>query len=392
VRGKEDPYAKIGTVNDRTQASVKGEYVKALDNINFEVKKGEVLGIIGKNGAGKSTLLKIISQITAPTTGSVKAKGRVASLLEVGTGMHPEMTGRENVYLNGTILGMKKREIDLKFDEIMDFAGCAKYADTPVKRYSSGMKVRLGFAVAAFLEPEILIVDEVLAVGDAEFQKKAIGKMQDVSSGEGRTVLFVSHNMASIKTLCDIAILIECGRISSKGAAEDVINQYLQEYTISTSNGIDRLKLAQCSVEGFKFTGISVEGKNNRIFSGGPLTIKIEYESYKRIISPAVVIYFKDEYDTEIFRFSSFPISGFVIDNLFDKGCLTLKIREIPLVAGRYKLDVGFLRAQVEFYFRVKDILVIEVEKNDVYNSGFELDRSRGIIWTYHKWGHERTE
>jgi lipopolysaccharide transport system ATP-binding protein len=235
VRGKEDPFAKVGTINDRAQKSGTNEYVKALSNINFEVKKGEVLGIIGKNGAGKSTLLKVISQITAPTTGSIKAKGRIASLLEVGTGMHPEMTGKENVYLNGTILGMTRREIDKKFDEIMDFAGCAKYADTPVKRYSSGMKVRLGFAVAAFLEPEILIVDEVLAVGDAEFQKKAIGKMQDISSGEGRTVLFVSHNMASVKALCHSAVVLKSGLLEHKGLVQMIIDQYLNDMALDSN-------------------------------------------------------------------------------------------------------------------------------------------------------------
>lgn len=226
MRGKEDPFAKIGSTNDRTQASKKGEYVKVLDDINFEVKRGEVLGVIGKNGAGKSTLLKVISQITSPTSGSIRAKGRIASLLEVGTGMHPEMTGKENVYLNGTILGMTKKEIDSKFYEIMEFAGCAKYEETPVKRYSSGMKVRLGFAVAAFLEPEILIVDEVLAVGDADFQRKAIGKMQDISSSDGRTVIFVSHNMGSVSQLCNRAIFLENGRIKSMGKTDIIINEY----------------------------------------------------------------------------------------------------------------------------------------------------------------------
>jgi lipopolysaccharide transport system ATP-binding protein len=189
IRGKEDPFAKVGHINDRTQKAEKGEYVWALKDINFEVKQGEVLGIIGKNGAGKSTLLKILSRVTAPTAGEVKIKGRVSSLLEVGTGFHPELTGRENIYMNGTIHGMRRREVKAKLDEIVDFAGVAKYLDTPVKRYSSGMTVRLGFAVAAFLEPEILIVDEVLAVGDAEFQKKAIGKMEEVSKEGGRTVL-----------------------------------------------------------------------------------------------------------------------------------------------------------------------------------------------------------
>jgi len=212
IRGKEDPYLKIGETNDR---STKGEseYVWALRDINFEVRRGEVLGIIGKNGAGKSTLLKILSRVASPTTGSIKTKGRIASLLEVGTGFHGEMTGRENIYLNGAILGMTKKEITSKIDEIIEFSGCERYIDTPVKRYSSGMTVRLAFAVAAFLEPDILIVDEVLAVGDAEFQKKAIGKMQDISSGEGRTVLFVSHNMAAISELCNRAIIIENGEI-----------------------------------------------------------------------------------------------------------------------------------------------------------------------------------
>ncbi|HMQ45495.1 MAG TPA: ABC transporter ATP-binding protein, partial [Mariniflexile sp.] len=210
IRGKEDPYLKIGDTNDRT---TKGEssYVWALKAINFEVKRGEVLGIIGENGAGKSTLLKILSRVTTPTTGEIKFGGRVASLLEVGTGFNGEMTGRENIYLNGAILGMTKKEITSKLDEIIDFSGCERYIDTPVKRYSSGMTVRLAFAVAAFLEPEILIIDEVLAVGDAEFQKKAIGKMQDISRGEGRTVLFVSHNMAAVKSLCTRAILLENG-------------------------------------------------------------------------------------------------------------------------------------------------------------------------------------
>ena len=200
ILGQEDPYLKIGDVNDRA-SKANSDYVWALRDIDFKVEEGDVVGIIGKNGAGKSTLLKLLSKVTAPTIGTICARGRIASLLEVGTGFHGEMTGRENIYMNGAILGMTKAEIDRKMDEIIDFSGCEKYIDTPVKRYSSGMTVRLGFAVAAFLDPEILVVDEVLAVGDAEFQKKAIGKMKDVSQGQGRTVLFVSHNMASIRSL-----------------------------------------------------------------------------------------------------------------------------------------------------------------------------------------------
>src|SRR5574344_763502 len=227
VRGKEDPFLRIGETNDRTQKG-NSDFVWALRDISFNVEQGDVVGIIGKNGAGKSTLLKILSRVTSPTVGSIKVKGRIASLLEVGTGFHPEMTGRENIYMNGSIMGMTKAEINSKFDEIVDFAGVEKYVDTPVKRYSSGMIVRLGFAIAAHLEPEILVVDEVLAVGDAEFQKKAIGKMQDVSKGEGRTVLFVSHNMAAVKSLCSKGIVLKNGCSEYMGDTRDAINNYLE--------------------------------------------------------------------------------------------------------------------------------------------------------------------
>jgi len=225
--GKENPTFKLAENNERSQKST-SNYVWALKDINFEVEKGEVLGIIGKNGAGKSTLLKILSKVTSPSTGSIKIKGRIASLLEVGTGFHPELTGKENMYLNGHILGMTKKEIDRKFDEIVDFAGIERYLDTPVKRYSSGMYVRLAFAVAAHLEPEILIVDEVLAVGDIEFQKKAIGKMQEVSKGDGRTVIFVSHSMDTIERLCNKSILLSNGTVSNYGLTKNVISDYLK--------------------------------------------------------------------------------------------------------------------------------------------------------------------
>ncbi len=226
ILGKEDPFLKVGSVNDRSTAA-DSDYVWALKDIDFKVEQGDVVGIIGKNGAGKSTLLKLLSKVTAPTTGEIRARGRIASLLEVGTGFNGEMTGRENIYMNGAILGMTKREIDGKIDEIIDFSGCERYIDTPVKRYSSGMTVRLGFAVAAHLDPEILVVDEVLAVGDAEFQKKAIGKMQDVSRGEGRTVLFVSHNMESVKNLCKSGVILENGKVAYRGEIVDCVNRYL---------------------------------------------------------------------------------------------------------------------------------------------------------------------
>lgn len=225
VMGKEDPTAKVGVANRLD--TVDGSYVWALRDINMEICDGEVLGIVGKNGAGKSTMLKLLSRVTAPTTGNIKVKGRIASLLEVGTGFHPELSGRENIYLNGAILGMTKKEISSKFDEIVDFSGVRKYVDTPVKRYSSGMYVRLAFAVAAHLEPEILIVDEVLAVGDAEFQKKAIGKMQDVSRS-GRTVLFVSHNLTAVEQLCTKGVLMQNGMLKMEGKVHDITSAYKQ--------------------------------------------------------------------------------------------------------------------------------------------------------------------
>jgi len=226
IRGKEDPFLKIGEVNDRTTKGTTG-VVWSLKDINFEIQQGDAVGIIGRNGAGKSTLLKLLSRVTAPTTGKIKVKGRIASLLEVGTGFHPELTGRENIFLNGAILGMRKKEIARKFDEIVDFAGIERYIDTPVKRYSSGMYVRLAFAVAAYLESEILIVDEVLAVGDAEFQKKCLGKIGEVSKGEGRTVLFVSHNMVSIQQLCLFSILMSNGQLLAQGNTKHILREYL---------------------------------------------------------------------------------------------------------------------------------------------------------------------
>lgn len=232
VRGKDDPYLKIGEANDRTTKG-DSDYVWSLKDINFEINQGDAVGIIGRNGAGKSTLLKLLSRVTQPTTGNFKVKGRIASLLEVGTGFNPEMTGRENIYLNGAILGMRRFEITQKFDEIVAFSGVEKYIDTPVKRYSSGMYVRLAFAVAAHLESEILIVDEVLAVGDAEFQKKCLGKMGDVSKGEGRTVLFVSHNMAAVKQLCSQGILLNKGTNIFQGGVEEAVNRYLSFESMS---------------------------------------------------------------------------------------------------------------------------------------------------------------
>ncbi len=283
VRGKEDPYLKIGEINDRSQKA-HSDYVWALKDITFDVKQGEVLGIIGKNGAGKSTLLKILSRVTSPTTGTIKAKGRIASLLEVGTGFHPEMTGRENIYMNGAIMGMTKAEITRKLDEIVDFAGIEKYIDTPTKRYSSGMTVRLGFAIAAHLEPEILIVDEVLAVGDAEFQKKAIGKMKDVSKGEGRTVLFVSHNMSAVQSLCSRGVILANGTMKDAGNIDYIIDQYLSENAdnMERSKHIEFEDILDMSDKPAQFKSVGILNDNPILYNDN-ITIQLSIKAKTEI-------------------------------------------------------------------------------------------------------------
>ena len=281
VRGKEDPFLKLGEVNDRTQKGI-SDFVWALKDVSFDLNQGDVLGIIGKNGAGKSTLLKILSRTTSPTTGSYKVKGRIASLLEVGTGFHPELSGRENIFLNGAILGMTKSEIKSKFDEIVDFSGVERYIDTPVKRYSSGMYVRLAFGVAAHLESEILIVDEVLAVGDQEFQDKCIGKMKNVSSN-GRTVIFVSHNMGAVKQLCTSAMLMHNGSITASGSTQNIINTYFSNDDKLLNDGIvpRDFKRAYNSGQGYIDKVIT---KNNthhiksNFFFKEQLSVKLEFE------------------------------------------------------------------------------------------------------------------
>ncbi|MEY4293004.1 MAG: hypothetical protein RIQ61_1402 [Bacteroidota bacterium] len=274
--GKEDPFLKIGESNDRSKKGA-SDIVYSLKDINFEIEQGDAVGIIGRNGAGKSTLLKILSRVTTPTTGRINIKGRVASLLEVGTGFHPELTGRENIYLNGAILGMRKKEIDRKLEEIIDFSGVERYIDTPVKRYSSGMYVRLAFAVAAHLESEILIVDEVLAVGDAEFQKKCLGKMGEVSKGEGRTVLFVSHNMEAVKSLCNKAISLNNGKLYEQGVVNKVVEKYYNTQPINEHifinehlNSISEIDLLEVKIEN--------ESNTSMFFIEEELKIKIKYK------------------------------------------------------------------------------------------------------------------
>ncbi len=302
VLGKEDPYLKIGETNDRSQAG-NSEYVWALRDIDFKIEQGDVVGIIGKNGAGKSTLLKLLSKVTGPTTGVIRARGRIGALLEVGTGFHPEMTGRENIYMNGAIMGMTKHDIAQRLDEIISFSGCERYIDTPVKRYSSGMTVRLGFAVAAHLEPDILVVDEVLAVGDAEFQKKAIGKMQDVSRGEGRTVLFVSHNMASIRKLCHNGVVLKNGQVDFMGTADDCVDYYI-------GNNISQLcSFAEITNEHrrYQFTSKDVEllsvkfnGDPNECSSDTPLNFEIELRKNANVPRASMEIMFNNQKDERI--------------------------------------------------------------------------------------------
>lgn len=344
MRGKEDPYLKIGEANDRT---VKGtsDLVWALKDINFEVKQGEVLGIIGKNGAGKSTLLKILSQVTGPTVGEIKVKGRIASLLEVGTGFHPELTGRENIFLNGAILGMTKAEIRSKFDEIVAFSGVERYIDTPVKRYSSGMYVRLAFAVAAHLEPEILIVDEVLAVGDAEFQEKCLGKMKAVS-GEGRTVLFVSHNLPAVRSLCKTGLYLKNGSILKDGKIDEVLSEYLHENRIIAESGIIPEDFVRSGGSGeAHFTKVILVNTNKQplkilqfrqpILSSIELTVfhDIQDCTVCLLISNASgdnIVFARDTSQT-LLRSKNFEKGSYVIDVSF----------QLTLMPGNYSLSAG---------------------------------------------------
>ena len=347
ILGQEDPYAKVGHVNDRTQKAEKGELIAALRDINLEVKEGEVLGIIGKNGAGKSTLLKLLSRVTSPTTGSIKVKGRLASLLEVGTGFHPEMTGRENIYMNGTIMGMRKWEIDRKLDEIVEFAGVAKYLDTPTKRYSSGMTVRLGFAIAAHLEPEILVVDEVLAVGDAEFQKKAIGKMQDVSTNEGRTILFVSHNMGSVKRICSNGIILKNGLLTFEGNIVDTIDKYILDSSSETANTPLRDRKIRKGSQTITFDNIKIINQKGietkKIVFGESIKIKITISNKNKIHSDNIIFGFNiiDKYDTVIQSFVS--DETLVTVNSNNPNIIIIEIPEILLRPDKYyvKLYLG---------------------------------------------------
>jgi lipopolysaccharide transport system ATP-binding protein len=343
---QEDPFLRIGEANDRTTKGA-SDLVYSLKDINFEIEQGDAVGIIGRNGAGKSTLLKILSRVTSPTTGKINIKGRVASLLEVGTGFHPELTGRENIYLNGAILGMRKKEIDRKFDEIVDFSGVERYIDTPVKRYSSGMYVRLAFAVAAHLESEILIVDEVLAVGDAEFQKKCLGKMGEVSQKGGRTVLFVSHNLASIKTLCNQGVYMKYGMIESVGNVNDVLSNYKRSAQgIFEMDGFTELskRINRCASEGtvagfVRFSSIKfmdADYTENVVFTkDAEIILEIEYTVFEDVENLGMAIQFESADTFEVVTSNFFVISKFPLKK-GEIGKCVIRFNNLPLQTGDY--------------------------------------------------------
>ena len=368
TRGKPNPLLKIGETDHGNQI---GEDLWALRDVSFTVEQGEVLGIIGRNGAGKSTLLKILSRVTAPTSGRVRVKGRIASLLEVGTGFHPELTGRENVYLNGAILGMTRAEVDRKFDEIVDFSGVEKFIDTPVKRYSSGMYVRLAFAVAAHLDPEILIVDEVLAVGDAEFQKKALGKMGDVASG-GRTVLFVSHNMAAIQNLCRRGIWLNSGIVAEDGLVEVAVSSYLNSKTtnhnVEITSRTDRKGIG--TVRFIKVEFLNKYGHEiNSIMSGSELCIRVYYSAPDNQVIPNArfsiavgkngVSYFVAS--TEMTEKKNISIHG--------SGLIDCKIPRLPLASGNYELTL-FCEAGGSIQDWIENAVSLYIDGGDFFGSG----------------------
>ena len=390
VRGKEDPFLKVGEVNDRAHKG-SSEYVWALKDINMEIMPGEVVGIIGKNGAGKSTLLKILSKVTGPTTGSINYDGRIGSLLEVGTGFHPELTGRENIFLNGAILGMTKQEIRSKLDEIVDFSGVERYIDTPVKRYSSGMKVRLGFAVAAHLEPEILVVDEVLAVGDAEFQKKAIGKMQQISEGEGRTVLFVSHNMASVQNLCSRAVLIQDGQIGFSGGVDDTIDRYLLSKRTDLDRNIserkDRQGLGQVqAVETWLENSKGAKVLKTQTGSDITIALRIKQTGDQPVKGNLIVSFALNTFNNIQISDISNRYTG---DDLYlerneKEKIIKVKLPKFPLNEGIYYYNI-FISVDGIKQDWIREANIIEVEKGDYYGSG-KIAENKRLMMLDNKW------
>jgi lipopolysaccharide transport system ATP-binding protein len=364
-------------------------FVWALNDVSFEIKQGEVVGIIGRNGAGKSTLLKILSRITGPTSGYAEIHGRVGSLLEVGTGFHPELTGRENIYLNGAVLGMKKAEIERKFDEIVAFAETEKFIDTPVKRYSSGMYLRLAFAVAAHLEPEILMVDEVLAVGDVAFQKKCLGKINKVAK-EGRTVLFVSHNLVAIESLCDRALLIEQGQLSSVGDARELVHKYLT-LDVDASDGQRDLSShpgrTKSSIPIMKQVTLRSHGSApvSTVLMGAPLAVRVEFSSESEPIRPVLGVVIVDHHGSPIFGVNNRFISGYHFDKSVSNGTITCRFETLPLMPGRYVLDLYFGHQHHDLDV-VHEAVSFEVAPADVFGTGQLPPASVGPIYWPATW------
>jgi lipopolysaccharide transport system ATP-binding protein len=389
--GKEDPYLTIGETNDRSTKG-KSDIVWSLKDINFSIEQGDTVGIIGRNGAGKSTLLKLLSQVTGPTSGSIKVRGKIASLLEVGTGFHPELTGRENIFLNGAILGMRKREIVRKFDEIVEFSGVERYIDTPVKRYSSGMYVRLAFAVAAHLESEILIVDEVLAVGDAEFQKKCLGRMNEISSSDGRTILFVSHNLASIENLCKSSILLENGQIVTTGLTRSVVDQYLYYKTdlnaaIGLSHRTDRKgngKLQFKKIEFRDANGMTV----NQLRSGESYNfiITIEMRENINLGDLVVAIGIDNNRSTRITLLSNEITNQFAVNSV-DGNLITVNvlIENLPLNSGFYQFTL-FAKNSFSILDWIEDAGSVMIEQGDFFKTGKLVSNDQGDILVNHSY------
>ena len=381
IRGKEDPYLKIGETNDRTQKG-NSEYVWALKDINFEINRGEIWGVVGKNGAGKSTLLKLLSRITSPTTGVIKINGKMASLLEVGTGFHGELTGRENVFLNGAILGMKRKEIASKMDEIIAFAGVEKYIDTPVKRYSSGMFVRLAFAVAAHLDTDILILDEVLAVGDASFQRKCLGKMNDAATNQGKTVLFVSHNLSQIQGLCKKGMLLENGQLKMTGDINKIISEYVLGSQQSKSIDITQLPRMGPKSLDFNIRKITFTNDVTTIYEDDTISFDIEFECKNTMQELVLGFSIKDTLDTHLIECRS--TSSIPIINIDKTGIYTITVTLKPnLSAGVYVLNIGArnVNGSLEYVPSVTNIEILPSGEYEEWNKP-----SAGIVKTPSNW------
>jgi len=373
-------------------SSAMSDELWALNDVSFSVQPGEVVGIIGRNGAGKSTLLKILSRITEPTRGRVEVYGRTGSLLEVGTGFHPELSGRENVFLNGAILGMRKAEIDRHFDEIIAFAGVERFVDTPVKRYSSGMFLRLAFAVAAHLVPEILIVDEVLAVGDAAFQQKCLNKMGDVAR-EGRTVLFVSHNMAAIKHLCPRAIVLSSGEMTYDGPSQDAVRLYLANTTGLDDQSLDGLRFDNPeprSDEQFEVTSVEVLGEDGKVkpalATGEYARFRIKWRASEAVRNAGVELGVYTLEGVPLIQYSTRPVAS--VDVQFSRGenFIDCEFPQFPLAGGQYYLSVGLTRPMLEWLYRNDQFALFHVEPGDVFASGTPVVSSRALLVVPHRW------